>query len=743
MINKIIDTLTSCGFEVKKSGAIYKQAATNKDKEKKGQLNSNKNNVYFYAQNVAPFKHGTNTFKEILGNDFVYTPNVFLGKSPHGDHTQKEQVVFTFEDYIKTTQAKNNFSRYLFNQAPNLSNLYDIRGIKTGYLKDAVLFPYINYNNDFITAKIVQYNSITGKRNKDYFANNFHSYKPIKNQLGFDIEKVIEKKFTCFFGEHLVPNNNKPVVIVEAEKTAIILSMLFEDIVFIATGGLGNLKNKDYSFLLNRDVYLYPDNNASEWHEIGKKRNWFVSEILEAPEVKEGNDVVDYLEHDLWLEIEAELNKIANRSIEASNEFNFSYKEKQTDKFCTTITKELGLTYYTEANDKEREKYGYFVGKHFKLSNKEFHCITANVNVNRCDFVEGKKVKPTEKVLIKRLEQTFRVLKKLNPEENICNHFEKILNHVLENGNYLFNKNFVLKDLMPMWDNDTNVVSQYIKIRDWVKLSNAITNEVDFQKYLWRDRKRYDTYLMLKDLEVLINQNTFIQLSDVGLNSKRANSFIANLIETYNEKVLGCSVINNFLSKVKISQYLQHVEVYTNHYENHKQPDNFATLYKRTYIVWQKNRFTFKMPNQQDVINNTKVHKSIVSEYYNFKPKRNALKNLKTIIEYYIANPINLEVDIVVDRLQAKNNISLLKMKQTLKEQNAPSGITCKDAFDYPLDLTDSILNISQEDAMQKDSVFLYSWILFNYPEVTEVEKIEIYKNPINYLLQVNTVIAA
>ena len=740
MINKIIDRLISCGFEVKKSGAIYKQAATNKDKEKKGQLNDR--SVYFYAQNVAPFKHGTNTFKEILGNDFVYTPNVFLGKSPHGDHTQKEQVVFTFEDYIKSTQAKNNFSRYLFNQAPNLSNLYDIRGIKTGYLKDAVLFPYINYNNDFITAKIVQYNSITGKRVKSQYSQNaFHSYKPIKNQLG--ITDKIEKKYTCFFGEHLVPNNNKPVVIVEAEKTAIILSMLFEDIVFIATGGLGNLKNKDYSFLLNRDVYLYPDNGASEWHEIGKKRNWFVSEILEAPEVKEGNDVVDYIEHDLWLEIEAELNKIANRSIEASNEFNFSYKEKQTDKFCTTITKELGLTYYTEAIDDEREKYGYFVGKHFKLSNKQFHCITANVNVNRYDFVDDKKVKPTEKVLIKRLEQTFRVLKKLNPEENICNHFEKILNHVLENGNYLFNKNFVLKDLMPMWDNDTNVVSQYIKTRDWVKLSNTITNEVDFQKYLWRDRKRYDTYLMLKELDALLKQNTFIQLSDVGLSSKRTNSFIANLIETYNETVLGCNTINNFLSKVKISQYLQHVDAYTNQYENPKKIQNFATLYKRTYIVWQKNVPTFKMPNQNIVETHTLVSKRIIREYFNFKPKRNALNNLQTIVEYYIANPNDIEVEKIEDRLQAKNNISLLKMKQTLKEQNAPSGITCKDAFDYPLDLTDSILNISQEDAMQENAQFLYSWILFNYPEVTEVEKIEIYKNPINYLLQVNTIIAA
>ena len=743
MINKIIDRLTSCGFEVKPNGQIFQRSSNTRKLKKKGQLNSDKNNVFFFSPNVHPFKEGTNTFKEILGNDFVYTPNVFLGKSPHGDHTQKEQVVFTFEDYIKSTQAKNNFSRYLFNQAPNLSNLYDIRGIKTGYLKDAVLFPYIDYNNDFITAKIVQYNSITGKRNKDLHANNFHSYKPIKNQLGFDIEKKIEKPYTCFFGEHLVPNNNKPVVIVEAEKTAIILSMLFEDIVFIATGGAANLKNKDYSFLLNRDVYLYPDNGASEWHEIGKKRNWFVSEILEAPEVKEGNDVVDYIEHDLWLEIEAELNKIANRSIEASNEFNFSYKEKQTDKFCTTITKELGLTYYTEAIDDEREKYGYFVGRHFKLSNKQFHCITANVNVNRYDFVDDKKVKPTEKVLIKRLEQTFRVLKKLNPEENICNHFEKILNHVLENGNYLFNKNFVLKDLMPMWDNDTNVVSQYIKTRDWVKLSNTITNEVDFQKYLWRDRKRYDTYLMLKELDALLKQNTFIQLSDVGLSSKRTNSFIANLIETYNETVLGCNTINNYNEKLKVCQYLQHVEAYTNHYENPKKIQNFATLYKRTYIVWQKNVPTFKMPNQNIVETHTLVSKRIIREYFNFKPKRNALNNLQTIVEYYIANPNDIEVEKIENRLQAKNNISLLKMKQTLKEQNAPSGITCKDAFDYPLDLTDSILNISQEDAMQENAQFLYSWILFNYPEVTEVEKIEIYKNPINYLLQVNTVIAA
>jgi len=739
MIDKIIQRLTSCGFIVKPNGQIFQRSSNTRKLKKKGQLNSDKNNVFFYASNVHPFKEGTNTFKDILGTEYVYNPNLVLGKSAMADNTQNAQTInFTFEQYEKTTKPRNHFTTYLNKEAPNLSNIYDIRGVKSGYLENATLFPYIDYNNNFTTAKIVQYNSITGKRNKDVSANYFHTYKPIIKELG--VEKQ-SKKLSCFFGEHLVANNTKPVVIVEAEKTAIILSMIFDDIVFLASGGANLLKGKSWDFLINRDVYLYPDSGVKSWFEIGKKRNWFVSEILETPIVKEGDDIADYLEHPIWDKIEAELKKIANRTIEISKEFNFSYKEKIRDKFCSTITKELGLTYYKEAFDSEREKHGSFIGKHFKISNKEFHCITANVDVNRYDFIDGKKVKPTEKTLLNRLEHTFRVLKKLNPEENICTHFEKILNHVLENGNYIFNKEFILKDLMLVWDNDTNVVSEYIKKRDWAKLSDNIRNEVDFQKYLWRDRKRYDTFLLLKELEPLLKENRYIQLSDVGLSNKRTNVFVANLIKTYNETVLGCNTINNYNEKLKVSQYLQHVEAYTNHYKNTKKEQNFATLYKRTYIVWQKNVPTFEMPNQNIVQTHTLVAKRIVREYFNFQPKRNALKNLNTIIEYYIANPNDLNVEKIGTRLQPKNTLSLIAMKRTLKEQNKSAGITCKEAFDYPLDFTHSALNVPQSEAMQKDSVFLYSWILFNYPEISEVEKLDVYRNPIGYLLQVNKVL--
>jgi len=743
MQNMIIERLTSCGFKVTNSGIIYKQSATNKSKEKAGQLNDR--SVYFYAQNVAPFKHGTNTFRDILGSNFTLGG---VGSELHVVKTTTTQIQhnFTFEDYIKTTKKKNQFGIYLNSQAENLTSLYDIRGVKNGYLEDATLLPYIDYNNNFITAKIVKYNTKTGKRNKAQYSNSwFHAYKPIKKELG--ITDKIQKKINCFFGENLVANNNKPVVIVEAEKTAIILSMLFENIVFIASGGLGKLKTLDYKFLLNRDVSLYPDNGASEWHEIGKKRNWFVSEILEAKGTK-GSDAADYLEHDLWLEIEAELNKIANRSIEASNELNFSYKEKQTDRFCSTITKELGLIYYTEQSDKERDKQGYYIGKHFKISNYgEFYCITANVDVNRYEFIDNKKVKPTAEILLKRLEQTFRVLKKLNPGENISYHFDKILNHVLENSNYLFNKYYILNELMPMWANDTNVLNAYIKKRDWVKLNTTIKDDAEFTRLLNDDRKAAATNIILKELEPLVNKGEYIEPKLLGLFKAQFNPFVFNLIKDYNKNVIGCNTVNNYNEKIKVCQYLQHVEAYTNHYENPKKVQKYHTTYNNTYIACAQNVPTFKKPNQNIVETNTMVAKRIVKEYFNFKPKRNALKNIRTIIEYYLSNPNDISIERIkigkTTRLVTKNNISLAQMRETLEQQKVTQGLTAKEAFDYPLDLSDSILNIPQEAAMQENAQFLYSWILFNYPEVSEVEKIEIYKNPINYLLQVNTVIAA
>lgn len=95
----------------------------------------------------------------------------------------------------------------------------------------------------------------TGKRMKEYEPCYYG-----KRLLGKD--KVFE---LCFFGEFLLTiegNENKPVCIVESEKTAIIASVFYPDFIWLATGGASGCKWREYSVykaLAGRSVTFFPD----------------------------------------------------------------------------------------------------------------------------------------------------------------------------------------------------------------------------------------------------------------------------------------------------------------------------------------------------------------------------------------------------------------------------------------------------------------------------------------------------
>ncbi|GEO11532.1 hypothetical protein SAE01_40280 [Segetibacter aerophilus] len=67
----------------------------------------------------------------------------------------------------------------------------------------------------------------------------------------------------CFYGEHLLAeHHDKPVAIVESEKTAIIASALMPNFVWLATGGKSGCKWKEYDVhkvLKEKNVLLFPD----------------------------------------------------------------------------------------------------------------------------------------------------------------------------------------------------------------------------------------------------------------------------------------------------------------------------------------------------------------------------------------------------------------------------------------------------------------------------------------------------
>ena len=105
IVNELIDKICSYGYEVNNRGYILKYSRKAKGLEICGQLN--KGGAYFYAKNVSPFNYGQNSTKEILGGVLKHYKPIELPKLlPTIQHD------FTFEDYLNTTNKKNQLGIY-------------------------------------------------------------------------------------------------------------------------------------------------------------------------------------------------------------------------------------------------------------------------------------------------------------------------------------------------------------------------------------------------------------------------------------------------------------------------------------------------------------------------------------------------------------------------------------------------------------------------------------------------------
>lgn len=74
----------------------------------------------------------------------------------------------------------------------------------------------------------------------------------------------------CYFGEHLLGENPKMNVgLVESQKTAVICSLIFPEIVWLASCGCGNFSVTKSSVLKDRRVFAYPDKGSTDkWGKI-------------------------------------------------------------------------------------------------------------------------------------------------------------------------------------------------------------------------------------------------------------------------------------------------------------------------------------------------------------------------------------------------------------------------------------------------------------------------------------------
>ncbi|MBP6429949.1 MAG: hypothetical protein KA273_06070 [Bacteroidales bacterium] len=200
-------------------------------------------------------------------------------------------------DSIKRDSNFTNFLRTIFSEQEVNKAIEDYYIGGDGNLK--AMFWQVDKYGRIRAGKIIGYDPVSGKRDK--FVNWANNILIKKKLLPNDWQPT-----QCLYGEHLIRKYpQKPIVIVESEKTAIIMSIFCPEYIWMATGGINNLNDQRIVPIKGYDIKAIPDLQAfGYWNAKAEEINRnigskiIVSDILEkeaTPEQREqGLDIADF-----------------------------------------------------------------------------------------------------------------------------------------------------------------------------------------------------------------------------------------------------------------------------------------------------------------------------------------------------------------------------------------------------------------------------------------------------------------
>lgn len=227
---------------------------------------------------------------------------------------------YSINSFVKS--LKNSYRLIQNENIEDIIGLYFLGTISSGYRKESLTIPFIDYNGNIHTIQVKQFDSNNHTQSTDFLHSiiekeciNERKSKP--EWLPFYLKNI--KKVTCLFGEHLLRQYpNKKIALVEAPKTAIIATLHFglpnndsEGFLWLAVYNLSSLNLERCKVLEGRKVYLFPDlskdgSSFKKWKERADQFNrelnntqFIISDLLERNAYKEekekGQDLADYL----------------------------------------------------------------------------------------------------------------------------------------------------------------------------------------------------------------------------------------------------------------------------------------------------------------------------------------------------------------------------------------------------------------------------------------------------------------
>lgn len=200
-----------------------------------------------------------------------------------------------------------DFYRYMQRVVGRLDAYVAIQDYKVDSIDNCIIWWQIDRDGVVRTGKVMKYLPNGHRDKSDTFPVTWaHKHRRLKDLF------VGEELHQCLFGEHLLAANpEKPVALVESEKTAVIMSRIFRQYLWLATGGSQGIKSEDrLAVLSGRKVALFPDNGQYySWLRVAEKHGWSIWGGLEKKAPFEGCDILDVVEHLFLKDYENEQSK--------------------------------------------------------------------------------------------------------------------------------------------------------------------------------------------------------------------------------------------------------------------------------------------------------------------------------------------------------------------------------------------------------------------------------------------------
>lgn len=192
---------------------------------------------------------------------------------------------------------KNNFIQFLRSIVSDEKVQEVIERFLIGtsnHWKGATIFWLLDERGKVRAGNIMLYDKATGKRVKINGNPQITSVRAVMKRYDLNLKQ-------CLFGLHQLQEENKPIAIVESEKTAIISFMFNDSFTWLATGSENTFNDFHLSPVKDKIIIAFPDKGCFDnWSERAERLNAIgynitVDRGLEEADVEKGSDIADLI----------------------------------------------------------------------------------------------------------------------------------------------------------------------------------------------------------------------------------------------------------------------------------------------------------------------------------------------------------------------------------------------------------------------------------------------------------------